>query len=260
LGLGPVPRLGIAGVALGAVIAFGSGAVFLLWYLSAGRGRLRLRFSAFAPRWPIFADILKVGAVACLSPLQSVLTVLIFTGLVARFGTTALAGYGIGARLEFLLVPIAFSVGVACLPMVGMAVGARNIARARRVAWTAGAVAAGALGLIGLVVVVAPDLWSRLFTADPAVIAAARQYLTAAGPGFPFFGLGLCLYFASQGAGHIIGPVLTATLRLGIVAIGGWWLSGMDAPVWTLFALAGAAMAAYGLATLAVVYRTSWER
>ncbi|WP_370152838.1 MATE family efflux transporter [Ferrovibrio sp.] len=260
LGLGPVPRFGIAGVALGAVIAFGSGAVFLLWYLSVGRGRLRLRFSAFAPRWPIFADILKVGAVACLSPLQSVLTVLIFTGLVARFGTTALAGYGIGARLEFLLVPIAFSVGVACLPMVGMAVGARNIARARRVAWTAGAVAAGALGLIGLVVVVAPDLWSRLFTADPAVIAAARQYLTAAGPGFPFFGLGLCLYFASQGAGHIIGPVLTATLRLGIVAIGGWWLSGMDAPVWTLFALAGAAMAAYGLATLAVVYRTSWER
>jgi MATE family, multidrug efflux pump len=134
LGLGPFPRLGMPGVAIGQVGAFALGALALFAFLRSGRGRLTLRLSGVALEREMFVDILKVGALACLSPLQSVLTILIFTGLVARFGTQALAGYGIGARLEFLLVPIAFSIGVACVPMVGMAVGAGDVARARRVA------------------------------------------------------------------------------------------------------------------------------
>lgn len=258
LGLGPVPSFGIVGVGLGQVIAFGLGALYLFLHLRRPAGRLRLSVRGFRPERALFVDILRVGALACLSSLQTVLTVLIFTGLVARFGTVALAGYGIGARLEFLLVPIAFSVGVASVPMVGMAFGARNIDRARRVAWTAASVAAIALGLIGLVVIVAPDLWSRLFTADAAVIAAARQYLTAAGFGFPFFGFGLCLYFASQGAGKVLGPVLGGTIRLVLVAAGGWWLAAIAAPVWTLFALAGGAMIVYGIATGLLVKLTRW--
>lgn len=253
-----VPRLGLFGVALGQLIAFGAATAVMLWVLWSGRARLTLRPSRFRPNRAMFTDILRVGAVSCLSPLQSVLTVLIFTGLVARFGTAALAGYGIGARLEFLLVPIAFSVGVASVPMVGMAIGAGLVARARRVAWTAGAVALGALGFVGAVVVVLPDLWSGMFTTDAAVMEAARQYLRAAGPGFAFFGLGLSLYFSSQGAGRIVGPVLAATIRLVLVLGGGWWLSAVDAPVWALFALAGAAMAVYGLATALIVRLTRW--
>ena len=88
----------------------------------------------------MFVDILKVGAIACFSPLQSVLTIVIFTHMLAEFGTEVLAGYGIGARLEFMLTSIAFAVGVASVPMVGMAIGAGQIARARRIAWIAGAV------------------------------------------------------------------------------------------------------------------------
>lgn len=260
LGLGPVPRLGIIGLAIAQVAAFAFASLVVLWYLRSGRARMVLRFRGVPFQRAMFFDILKVGAVACLSPLQSVLTVLVFTGLVARFGTEALAGYGIGARLEFLLVPIAFSVGVASVPMVGMAVGSGAIQRARRVAWTAASVAAVALGIIGAIVVIAPDSWSTLFTRDEAVLQAARQYLVAAGVGFPFFGAGLCLYFASQGAGRIIGPVLAASLRLLLVVMGGWWLTSVGAPVWTLFALAGAAMVLYGLATAGAVYFTSWEK
>lgn len=258
LGLGPVPSLGVVGIGLGQVIAFGLGAAYLFFHLRRPAAKLRLRAAGFSMDRVMFADILRVGALASLSSLQTVLTVLIFTGLVARFGTIALAGYGIGARLEFLLVPIAFSVGVASVPMVGMAIGAKDILRARKVAWTAGSVAGAALGVVGLVVVVAPDMWSALFTGDEAVIAAARQYLTAAGFGFPFFGFGLCLYFASQGAGKVLGPVLGGTIRLAIVAIGGWWLATSDAPVWTLFALAGGAMIVYGIATGLMVKATRW--
>jgi len=258
LGLGPVPRLGMVGVAIGQLLAFGGGVAFLLWWLGSGRARLRLGWRGVALRAELFADILKVGALACLSPVQSVLTVLIFTGLVARLGVAPLAGYGIGQRLEFLLIPIAFGIGVASVPMVGMAIGAGDVARARRVAWTAGMVSAVNLGAIGLVVSLWPDLWAGLFTSDPVVLDYARQYLRWAGPAFPLFGLGLTLYFASQGSGRVLGPVLAATLRLAVVAGAGAWLVARDAPAWQLFALVGAGMAVYGVATAVAIRITRW--
>src|SRR5258705_1168862 len=106
----------------------------------------------------MFIDILKVGAVSCLSPLQSVLTISIFTHMLAGFGTAVLAGYGVGARLEFMLTSVAFAVGIASVPMIGMAIGAGRIARARRIGWTAGVVSFVAVGLIATLLSIFPDL------------------------------------------------------------------------------------------------------
>ena len=112
LGLFGLPKLGMRGVAAGQLTAFTLGAMFLAWYLVSGRSRLKLKFAGFAFQRDMFLDILKVGAISCLSPLQSVLTILIFTKILAGFGTATLAGYGMGSRLEFLLTPIAFAFGV----------------------------------------------------------------------------------------------------------------------------------------------------
>jgi putative MATE family efflux protein len=258
LGLGPVPRLGMAGVALGQVIAFSAGALYLYWHLASGRARITLRLSSISISWDILRDILKVGAVACISPLQTILSILVITRLVSALGTEALAGYGIGARLEFLLIPITFAVGVASVPMVGMAIGAGDIARARRVAWTAGAVATVVLTLIGLLVALRPLAWAGLFTSDPAILASASGYLRWAGPFYGLFGLGLCLYFASQGSGKILGPVLAGTVRLLVVLIGGLWLVSMNASAGQLFALVGVAMGVYGIATAFSVWIADW--
>ena len=260
LGLAGVPQFGMRGVAAGQFAAFSLGAIFLSWYLISGRSRLTLNFSAFTLQRGMFVDILKVGAISCLAPLQSVLTILIFTRILAGFGTETLAGYGMGSRLEFLLIPISFAIGVASVPMVGMAVGAGLVARARRVAWTAGAVAGLSVGLVGLVVAIKPALWVSLFTSDPGVIAAANSYFAWAGPAFAFFGIGTCLYFSSQGAAKVGGPVLASTVRLLTVAVGGWWLASINAPAWTLFALVGGAMAVFGLATAASIRLTRWGK
>jgi Na+-driven multidrug efflux pump len=142
--------------------------------------------------------------------------------------------------------------------MVGMAVGAGLVTRARQVAWTAGAAAGLVVGLVGLIVAVEPTLWISLFTRDPGVTAAASAYFAWAGPGFGFFGMGVCLYFASQGAAKVGGPVLAGTARLLLVAIGGWWLLSIHAPAWTLFALVGAAMVVFGLSTAASIRLTRW--
>jgi putative MATE family efflux protein len=257
LGLFGAPRLGMPGVALGQVIAYWLAAGVLWWHVRRGGAGLRLVLRGVQLQWPLFQDILRVGALACLSPLVSVGTVLVVTSLVAVHGSEALAGYGIGARLEFLLVPIAFGVGVAAVPMVGMAVGAGNIARARRVAWTAGGVSATLLGAIGLLVVVAPDAWAGWFTRDAGVLEHARSYLRWAGAGFPFLGLGLTLYFAAQGAGNVAAPVAAALLRLVFVLAAGAAL-GSGAPSWMLFSVVGGAMALYGLATLVGVRLSTW--
>jgi putative MATE family efflux protein len=257
LGLAGAPRLGMPGVALGQVIAYWLAAGVLWRYVRSGQTRVRLDLRGVALQWPLFQDILRVGALACLSPLLTVGTVLAVTSFVAVHGPEALAGYGIGARLEFLLVPIAFGVGVAAVPMVGMAVGARDIARARRVAWTAGAVSAALLGAIGFVVVLWPDAWAGWFSRDAGVLAHARTYLRCAGAGFPFLGLGLTLYFAAQGAGKVAAPVAAAFLRFLFVLVLGSAL-GAGAHPWMLFSVVGAAMAVYGGLTALGVRLSHW--
>ena len=258
LGWGPLPRWGMPGVAMGQVVAYAGGALFLGLYLRSGRARIQLAVSATPLQRALLRDILKVGALACISPLQTVLTILVMTRLVTRFGTDALAGYGIGTRLEFLLVPIAFAVGVASVPLVGMAIGAGKIARARRVAWTAACVAAVGLGLLGAVMAVLPNVWTGLFTQEATVLASAASYFGWAGPAYGLFGLGLCLYFSSLGAGKVGGPVLAGTLRLVVVALGGWALATAQAPAWTIFALVALGMAVYGVAMVLAVRVTSW--
>ncbi len=259
LGWGPFPSWGMAGVAAGQVVANGVGALFLLAYLVSGKGRIHLRWRQTAWQWPLARDILRVGAVACLSPFQTVMTILILTRLVSQFGTNALAGYGIGTRLEFLLVPMAFAVGVASVPLVGMAMGAGHTARARQAAWTAAVMAGVLLGAIGLVVTLAPNVWTLRFTQDAAVVESAALYFLWAGPAYAFFGVGLSLYFSSLGAGKATGPVLAGTLRMGVVAAGGAALAWAQTPAWTIFALVALGMAAYGLATMYVVRTTRWD-
>ena len=258
LGWGPLPRLGMAGVAMGQAVAFSAGAVFLFVYLHSGRARVQLRVWRTPLQGALMRDILKVGAFACLSPLQTVLTILILTRLVSHFGTNALAGYGIGTRLEFLLVPIAFAIGVATVPLVGMAMGAGMVSRAKRVTWAGGAMAGCLLGVLGIVLALMPDAWTRIFTSDAEVLASAALYFHWAGPCYGLFGLGLSLYFSSLGAGKVAGPVLAGTLRLLLIAAGGWALAQAHAAPWTIFALVGFGMAAYGVASVAAVRYVDW--
>lgn len=259
-GWGPIPGFGIEGVAAGQILAYALGCAYLMTLLTRAETRLRLRGDRFGVQTDMFLDILKVGAIACLSPIQSILVVLLLSRMASRFGVDALAGFGIGIRLELLLVPIAFAIGVACVPMVGMAIGADRVERARRVAWMGALLAAGLIGAIGIGIAIEPTLWGRLFTTNPAVLEAAGDYLEIAGFGFPAYGLGLCLYFASQGSGRILGPVLAGTARLAVVVAGGYLYMGSGATFLDLAKLVLVAMLVYGATTAFAVYVTRWSK
>ncbi len=258
LGLGPIPQFGMRGVAAGSLTAYVISISIMSWYLFSGRARVVPKIWGLRIQWVMLFDILKVGAISCFSPLQSVLTISIFTHMLAGFGTAILAGYGIGARLEFLLTSVSFAVGIASVPMIGMAIGAERIARARKIAWTAGSVSFVAVGLIATFIAIFPDLWVNLFTGDAGVRAASHQYLSTAAPMYAFIGLASSMYFSSQGAAKVVGPVLAQTARLLFIGTGGWWLSTHDATAQNFFVLAASSMVVLGVLSCASVILTRW--
>ena len=247
LGWGPFPAIGIRGPAVAMVAGFGLAALVMGGIVMAGRDGVQLRFRGVALSWDLFRDILKVGAVACGNALLTVGTILIVTRLVASQGAAALAGYGLGGRLELMLVPISFGIGGALTATVGANFGAGNYARARRVAWSGGLFVAGFTALIGVTAAIWPGLWLDNFTADPQAHAVGARYLAIVGPFYLFFGLGQTLYFASQGTGNMMWPFTAGTLRL-IVAAGGGALAVAVYPGDTslLFAFISAGLVCFG--------------
>ncbi len=221
LGWAGAPKLGVLGPAVAVVGAFALAAVILFGYLASGRSGLRLRLVGVRLKAEIFHDILKVGLVACGNALLTIATIVIVTGLVGRYGTAALAGYGLGSRLELLLIPITFGFGGAMTAMVGVNRGAGAYARARRIVWIGGLTVFALTGIIGLTVAVVPDLWISFFTASAQASEVARLFFWIVGPCFGFFGLGQALYFATQGTGNMMAPFTAGLARLLWVGGGG---------------------------------------
>jgi putative MATE family efflux protein len=259
-GLGSFPRLGVAGGAVAVVIYYALGSAVLAAYLRSSRSIVRLRFAGIRLRWPLFVDILRVGLVAALITVQTNLTIAIATGLVGAFGPAAIAGYGTGSRLEYLLIPLVFGLGGPLVAMVGTNIGAGQLDRALRVAWIGAAIAAAICEVIGLAAAAAPYAWLSLFDKDAAMIDAGSRYLHTVGPVYGLFGLGMALYFASQGAGRLLWPLLANFARLVIAAVGGWLALRWAGSLTGIFIALAVALAAFGLINAAAVASGVWFR
>lgn len=258
-GFGPVPGLGIVGAGVAVVTTTALTALMLGWYLISGRGVVRPVRTRL--RWPYFADILRVGAVGSLSTLQTTLTVMLTTALVgAAAGPDAIAGYGTGGRLEYLLVPVVFGLGAPLVALVGTNIGAGNRQRALRIALTGGAVAFMLTETIGITAALWPYAWLGLFGNDPAMLETGAAYLRLVGPAYGFFGLGLSLYFASQGAGRLLWPLVAGGLRL-VVAVGGGWLAlRVFGTLDWVFAALALALVLYGSMLVTAIWSGVWFR
>lgn len=217
-GVGPVPRLGIAGAGLSLGLYYCGAALVLLRMLRGRRTVLSLRVAPL--RAAEFRAILVVGAIAALGTVITNLTLLLVTAAVGVYGVAALAGYGIASRLDWLLVPVLFGAGTAVVTMVGVNTGAGLHARARRVAWFAAASAAALFGLLGLAASATAPVWVGLFTDDRRVLATGVRYAHLVAPTYGAFALALMLYFANQGRARMLWPLAASVTRL-VVAAGG---------------------------------------
>ena len=260
-GWGPLSGLGVAGAALSSLITAALGCAVLVAHLLRGRGAVQLRRAAWQLRPDLLRTILRVGAPASLSPVLSNGSIAAATALIGSYGTAALAGYGVAARLEYIMVPIAFGFGTALTALVATNMGAGQHQRALRATWTGGGVVAAITGAIGLVAAIAPGLWMNWFSSDPAVLEFGAGYLRIVGACYGFFGLGLALFFASQGAGRMFWPLAGSVARLAVVALGGWiavhWL---HASASVFFIIIAAGFAVYALTIAGAIRMGSWVR
>jgi putative MATE family efflux protein len=258
-GWGPLPALGVAGGGTAIVAFYAAGTAVLGWYVLSGRNLARLRRARL--RWPLFRDILRVGAVASLQSVQTNLTIALATALVAgAAGVDAVAGFGTGVRLEYLLIPLVFGLGAPLVALVGTNIGAGQQQRALHIALTGGALAFALTETLGLVAAIWPAQWLSLFSAEPSMIETGSAYLRIVGPAYGFFGLGLSLYFASQGAGRLFWPLFFGFLRVFISIVGGWlvlrWTGSLD---W-LFAALALGLVVFGTSVALAIRSGAWFR
>lgn len=256
-GWGPIPQLGVAGGAWALVLYYAAGTAILGWFCLSGRCAARLVRGAV--HWLPIRSILVVGALACINPVLTNALIAITTAQVGGYGgTAALAGYATGARLEYLLIPIAFGFGAPMVALVGANIGAGQIDRARRIALIGGFIAFSLAELIGLVAAFRPSAWLRLFGGDEHLLEAGVAYLQMVGPFYGCFALGFSLYFASQGAGRLKWPLVAGALRLTLFAgVGGFALS-QGASLQQYFSFGALAMLVYGTFILWAVAKGNW--
>lgn len=258
-GYGPIPGFGIAGGGM-ALVAYSAGSTAVLAaYILSGRNPARFRWVRLD--WGALSAITRVGA---LSSLQSIQTNVIVAGVTAlaaaHGGVDAVAGFGTGVRLEYLLIPLIFGIGAPMVAMVGTNFGAGRGDRAMGIALAGAGLAFLVTEAIGLAAAVFPEAWLSLFSAEPGMIAAGSAYLRIVGPFYGFFGIGLALYFAAQGTGRLFWPVVAGVLRVAIAIGGGWVALRLTGSIAALFAALSAGLLVYGLTILGSVRWGRWLR
>jgi len=260
LGSFGLPKLGLVGSAWSMIVTSGFMALVTLIKISSPSSTVRLKLKRLTIERELFEDIFSVALPASLSPIMTVATVLLLTGLIGQFGTSAIAGYGIGSRVEFLLIPIVFGIGTAMTAMVGTNIGAKNIERAEKIGMV-GATTAGLLSaVIGLALALTPNLWIGIFTSDPETLLVTKQYIQILGVCYVFQGYGLSLYFASQGANAMKWPIIITAIRLivfsvlALVAV--YWLSyGLV----SIFYASAIAMVIFGILMVISLKMGAWR-
>ena len=244
-GLGPLPRMGVAGAGLAVTVYYCGAAITMLMKLTTCKGPIALQMIPL--RRKTFGTILGVGSLSAVGSIAANLTVLSITGAVGSYGITALAGYGIASRLDWLLIPLQFGFGVAVVTMVGAATGAQNRARARKITLVAILVATTFVEVIGICAAIFAPLWLEIFTRDPKVIASGTLYLHTVAPAYGAVSIGLMLYFSAQGQGRVFWPLVGGFARLLIASGGGYLLVRLGFGVSTVFADVAAGSIAFAV-------------
>jgi putative MATE family efflux protein len=253
-GWGPLPALGITGAGLATVISLAVNCAALTAYIAAGRTALAPALMSWRLERRLFREILGVGVPMSLMPVLNNAALATLTAYAGLLGATSLATFGAAVRLEYLLYPLAFGFGAAMLAMVGTNIGARQFARARRIAWTAVGLSACVMATVGAVTIVSPDTWMTFFSRNPAILAEAAPYLAIVGFAYPFVA---CNSFMSafQATRQPQWPLLSMACRLVVVGIGGWIAIEV-----LHMGLAGLGLAAaLGLAACGVVFSVAFR-
>lgn len=257
---GPViEAFGVAGAAGLMILAHGAGLVVLAIFICRRTAPVPLTWGPID--WPLIGQMLRPGLLAATQSLVTIITSLTLAGFAVRFGEPVLAGYGLGARVELLMIPLIFGVGGAAIVLSGAATGAGLHSRAIQTAWITALIAGLVIGGIGLVLSAMVTIWAPVLSDNQVISSALISYMQRVGPFYAFFAIGLALFFGCQGMGTLKYPVLGAIVRLFVIVLGGVYLNAnSDSTPETLFWIIAFGMIIYGSFIAIMLWRGPWRR
>lgn len=258
-GFGFIPALGITGGGIALIIFYFFGALAMFWHILSGRNAARFHWVRL--RWIHMSSILRIGALSAINTFLTTGIMVGATALVASIADfNAVAGFGTGARLEYLLIPLIFGIGAPLVALVGTNIGAGQHERALSIALTGGAFAFVVTEIIGILAAIFPEQWLTLFSVEPNMIVVGSAYLRAVAPFYGFFGLGLALYFACQGVGRMFWAIFSGVIRLVVALGGGWYGLHLTGTSDSIFSALATAMVLYGVIIAIAVRFGAWFR
>ena len=251
-GIGPLPRLGVAGVALGG----GSAGllVTLCFVLFWWRGNFNLKpLKRRTIDWVTARQILSIGAPSMAEQGIIQLSFLLFFAILAQYGTSAYAAYGIGISLVSFSIVIGFGFGIASATVVGQQLGAGNREMAVKSGWRGLRMAGAAMVCLSLLLAIFARDLAEFMIDDPQVIQYTTIFIYMIAVSQPLMACEMTLGSALRGAGDTRFP-LFATF-CGILfgrLLPAWLFSYLQFSVYWIFAVM---MSDYGIKALLVTYR-----
>jgi putative MATE family efflux protein len=205
-GLGPFPRLGVTGSAVGTTIGRGIGVLLQLWVLTTGRRRLQVRVSQIKADFQVMWRLIRLSLNAMFQYLVQMASWIAMVRSIAGFGSAATAGYTVAFKVIVFAILPSWGMSNAAATLVGQNLGAGKPSRAESSVWRTGLYNMLFLGAIGLLFIAfAPQIVS-LFTSDPEVAHFAVNALRLFSLGNVSYSYGMVITAAFNGAGDTRTP------------------------------------------------------
>lgn len=205
-GIGPFPELGVVGAAVGTTIGRSIGVAYALYCLLRPGGRIRVRRESWRLDFSLLWSLTLLSSTAVLQLLIATTSWTALMPIVAGFGNEAIAGYVIALRVVMFALLPALGLSNAAATMVGQNLGAGKPARSASAVWTAAGFNAVFYFGVGLVFLFFSNPVMSVFTRDAAVLEYGTNALHIIAYGFAFYGFGMVLETAFNGAGDTWTP------------------------------------------------------
>jgi putative MATE family efflux protein len=213
-GLGGIPRMNTSGAAVATVVSQATSSLLVLWMLSNGRSIVHIHLREWRIKFDLVKAIIKIGLPSSLQMFFRSLMGVVLIGIVAGFGTAAVAAYGVGMRLQMVVLMPSFALGGSAATLVGQSLGSGQPRRARRSAWVATIFDIIIMTFIAIAFFSFAYHIMGVFNKNQEVIDLGIKYLRITTPFYIFIAFGVVLNRALAGAGDTFVPMIITLLTL----------------------------------------------
>jgi len=206
-GIGFFPKMGVTGAAIATTTGRSIAVLYQFYLLFNGKQKVKLTIANLKVDFKVIVQLIKLalGSIG-----QNIIATSSWVGLMrimSEFGSAVIAGYTIAIRIVIFALLPSWGLSNAASTLVGQNLGAKKPERAEKSVWIAGKINMIVMGIIGLIFIIIPQLFIRLFIKDEAVVSIGTEGLRIVSLGFISYGLGMVLLNAINGAGDTITPI-----------------------------------------------------